>query len=382
MAETNVLKILILTKSVDGGTGTYVKSLAKLSFYLRRAEIKICVLEKPLYRSLNKKFASQCHFFSKNAYPKKYKANINNFLNFIKEGLWLKRLTYSYKPDLLFGVGTHSNLLLMTNRILSLKKSPAILTTHIDLKRTLLDKSTPILAFFLKAAISFFYKKAEINICVSKGLKKSLARDFYLPRNAKTIYNGIEIKKRPKPSSLSLKKPIFITITRLTEQKDNKTLIKAFKKVVREIPKAKLFIIGDGPMKSGLVRLVKNLKVEKNVKFKGWVKNVNSFLKKSNVFVLSSKREGLPYVLIEAMSLGKAIISTNSPYGPKEILSNGKYGILTPVFDENSLTKAMLKLSRDKNIYRYYALKALERARDFSEEKMLTLYASTIEDLL
>jgi glycosyltransferase involved in cell wall biosynthesis len=127
---------------------------------------------------------------------------------------------------------------------------------------------------------------------------------------------------------------------------------------------------------------VSRLGLSRKISFLGWVKNISPYLKKSDIFVLSSKREGFGYVLIEAMSQGKPVISTNTPYGPSEILDNGKYGILVPMGDEEAMKRAILKLLTDKKKYHYYAKKAFERSEFFSLDKMLRAYKKLIVGLI
>jgi glycosyltransferase involved in cell wall biosynthesis len=83
-------------------------------------------------------------------------------------------------------------------------------------------------------------------------------------------------------------------------------------------------------------------------------------------------------VLLEAISQGLPIISTNAPYGPSEVLGNGKYGILTPVGDEEKMAEAMIELLSNKKRYNHFARKSLERVKFFSEEKMLKAYMQLI----
>ncbi len=82
------------------------------------------------------------------------------------------------------------------------------------------------------------------------------------------------------------------------------------------------------------------------------------------------------------MSQGLPVISTNSLFGPSEVLDNGKYGIFVPIGDEKKMANAILRLLTSKKKREYYARKSLERVRFFSEEKMLRKYIELIKDLL
>jgi len=371
------LKLMIVAKSIDGGTGTFVESLLKLPY-----SPKVLVLEKPFFRKLITSQAKYFYFFSKQK-PNisKYHPSLSGVTSFTKEMFWLKENIKTFKPDLLLGVGAHANVLIMINKILFSQNIPAILTTHIELKATFSEKATPFLRFVLQKVVGILYKRAEMVVCVSTGVAQSLKKDFRLKKTPKVIHNGINTPKKIKLTPLKTKAPVFITITRLVNQKDNQTLIKAFRLVLDKLPEARLLILGDGPQKPKLLKLTKKLSLDRQVEFIGWVKNTSPYLRKANIFVLSSKREGFPYSLLEAMSQKKAVISTKAPHGPAEILDNGKYGLLVPLGKASFLANAMLKLAVRKKLYEKYAQRALKKSQDFSEDKMLAKYQKLITRL-
>ena len=102
-------------------------------------------------------------------------------------------------------------------------------------------------------------------------------------------------------------------------------------------------ILGEGNERDKLEKLVFELGIDSDVSLPGFQNNAYSFLRHASVFVLSSLWEGLPTVLIEALACGTPIISTDCPSGPREILEDGKWGILIPVDDEDALVTAIQK---------------------------------------
>jgi N-acetylgalactosamine-N,N'-diacetylbacillosaminyl-diphospho-undecaprenol 4-alpha-N-acetylgalactosaminyltransferase len=370
-------KILIVTKSVDGGTGTFVKSLSQVKKYLNSgSDIQIVALEKPSFRKIHTKPEIK-YLRRKKHYPEIYKITPRGILDFFEERAWIKKEINSFNPDVVIGIDIHCNLLIESIR-LSKNSFESILTTHIDLKRTLEDKSTPLANFALKSLAKFFYSQANTNICVSRGLKNDMKAYFGL-KNVKYIYNGLRVKISSKPKNPPKDNFTFITYARLFEQKDHKTLLEAFSNIKRK--GTKLFVGSDGPLRKELASYSKKLGVSDRVTFLGWTKNKSKHLKKADAFVLSSKREGFGYVLIEAMQYGLPIVSTDTKYGPKEILDNGNYGLLVPVGNVPKMRNAMEKLMSDKAIYQSLSKKALERSKYFSEEKMLRNYARIIDKL-
>ena len=133
----------------------------------------------------------------------------------------------------------------------------------------------------------------------------------------------------------------LINIGRLTNQKDQITILKAINLIKNSI-KLKLLIIGKGSELYNLNKYIINHDLKKIVKCIGYKSNPYPYIKKSDIFILSSIYEGLPNVLLEAMFLKKFVISTNCPTGPYEILNNNKYGKLIPIKDYRILSETIL----------------------------------------
>jgi len=120
-------------------------------------------------------------------------------------------------------------------------------------------------------------------------------------------------------------------------------LIRAFAKV-RKSFECRLVVLGDGELRPNIERLVSDLELDNDVVLPGFVDDPYSWMSRSSLFVLSSYREGLPTVLIEAMACGAPVISTDCPSGPSEILEGGKWGELVAIGDVSGLAKKMLEV--------------------------------------
>lgn len=199
----------------------------------------------------------------------------------------------------------------------------------------------------------------------------------YLKGRVNKIYNpfdfeGINVLSEDE-TSLSqedkelLKDDYIIAVSRLdTVQKDYDTLLKGFKLCKKSGLKEKLYIVGDGPNRKEIEELVKILDMQKDVIFLGRRKNPFIWMKNAQYFVHSSKYEGFGLVLVEAMSLGKCVISSSCKVGPKEILGNGKYGKLFEVGDINGLSEILINISFNSEERREYEVLGLERKNIFS----------------
>lgn len=134
--------------------------------------------------------------------------------------------------------------------------------------------------------------------------------------------------------------PVVLGAGRLTIQKDFVCLIRAFAEVREQIP-SRLVILGDGALKDELTALAHELGVADFVDFAGFQPNPYKFMKAADLFVLSSRWEGSPNVLTEAIAQGTPVVSTDCPSGPIELLQRGRYGPLVPVGDHHALAAAM-----------------------------------------
>jgi glycosyltransferase involved in cell wall biosynthesis len=167
--------------------------------------------------------------------------------------------------------------------------------------------------------------------------------------------------------------PVVLAAGRLCEQKGFATLIAAFAQV-RAQRSARLLIIGEGPERKRLEAEIRRRNLGDAVRLEGFVDNPFAYMRRAKLFVLSSLWEGLPGVLIQAMACGTPVVSTDCPSGPREILEDGRLGLLTPAGDSAALAEAILA-TMDKP----RAEDALrERARDFSLDKITGQYLDVL----
>ena len=198
--------------------------------------------------------------------------------------------------------------------------------------------------------IGRFYPWANGIIVVSQGVRDDMAQLTNIsPKRITVIYNpsvvGTEVLEKAQaaldhPWFKPDQPPVLIAVGRLQIQKDYPTLIKAFAEV-RRVRSARLLILGEGNEREFLETLIEDLGLEQDVSLPGFVMNPYAYMSRASLFVLSSRWEGLPTVLIEALCCGTPVVSTDCPSGPREILKDGKYGLLTPVGDINALARAI-----------------------------------------
>ena len=134
--------------------------------------------------------------------------------------------------------------------------------------------------------------------------------------------------------------PVVLAAGRLVQVKDYPTLLRAFAEVARSRP-ARLVILGQGPDREGLLELAARLGIEDRFDLPGFDVNPFRYMARASVFVLSSRYEGFPNVLAQAMACGTPVVSTDCRSGPSEMLEDGRWGRLVPVGDWQAMARAI-----------------------------------------
>jgi GalNAc-alpha-(1->4)-GalNAc-alpha-(1->3)-diNAcBac-PP-undecaprenol alpha-1,4-N-acetyl-D-galactosaminyltransferase len=163
------------------------------------------------------------------------------------------------------------------------------------------------------------------------------------------------------------RKPQIVAMGRMVEQKGFDLLLGAFARCVRNgLAGWNLLILGDGPDGGNLEKVADTMGIRELVSMPGRVRNPEKILSESSIFVLSSRFEGFPNALLEAMSCSMAVISFDCPSGPKDIIQHGENGILVPLPDEEKLSAAIDELARDEALRTRLGTRAAEVADRYS----------------
>ncbi len=240
-------------------------------------------------------------------------------------------------------------------------------------------------SIFSRQVYKWAYKMADCYIGVSKGVSESIKEYYNVDKKRiHTVYNpvvdgSIEEMKGEEVSHEWFRgdKTVISSMGRIHKQKDYETLLKAFSEV-RERKKAKLFImgdVGDRVYYERIKRIADSKEIGRHVHFAGFVKNPFAVLSKSSLFVLSSRHEGLPGSLIQAMACGCPVVSTDCPSGPAEITRGGEIGRLVPTGNPKKLAESILLELEDPSPEE----KLLSRAKRFSLDRSVSSYIDVIK---
>ncbi len=238
-----------------------------------------------------------------------------------------------------------------------------------------------LVPFFMK----LLYPRANAVAGVSAGVARDLEQELGLEKETVQVLNNPVVNEDllaqsqadlDHPWFAANLPPVFLAVGRLNPQKDFPNLLCAFAQV-RQQKFARLIILGEGQERQKLEKIIDSLGIAEDVLMPGFVKNPYAYMKRASCLVLSSREEGLPTVLIEAMACGCPVVATNCPSGPDEILDNGAYGHLVPIENSEALAEAIIKtLENPPNTERL-----IQRANEYSTEKVVATYLSLLNAL-
>ena len=239
---------------------------------------------------------------------------------------------------------------------------------------------------FKKIIFKLTYSLADLVIVNSLEFKRELwskvkIKSFciYNPLNKKEILKKSKkkIKDNPFKKKGTLK---IINIGRLVDQKNQITLLRAIN-YLKDFIKIEALIIGQGKNELVLKQYIKDNNLEKFIKIFNYKKNPYPYIKLCDIFILTSLYEGLPNVLLETITLNKSVISSNCKTGPKEILENGKGGILFKTSSYKDLSKKIIEFVKNKkrNVkMRKIAFKSLKK---YNFDKNMNEYLNRINQI-
>lgn len=316
----------------------------------------------------------------------------------IPENIQVHYLTSTKKQSLLDKITDYPKIFIRFNRIIkqqnisisiSFLTRPNLLNCLLkmsipNVKVIISERSYPSIAYassiwrfrLYKILLPILYNKADAVFANSNFIADDLNTNFSIRKKVHVIYNPVAYPEEVTIKKFDASYPLkMVTIGRMNPIKNQKLILEALKIASG---KFELTLIGDGILKEELILKSKELQ---NIRFTGIINTVNEELVEHDVFVLTSNSEGFPNALLEAMAMGKAVISTNCLSGPLEILNNNvsisikkgeffpaQYGILININDVHALKNAIQYLYNHPDLIENYSKLSRERAKDFKIE--------------
>lgn len=299
---------------------------------------------------------------------------------------WFKlaRLLRELSPDVTLSMSTMGNLTACLGHFVGRIASPLIVAEHNTLSQAWgFSRARLRWVSFLKGLL---YRRAEHVVSVSRGVSDDLARHTRIPdRKMRVIYNPVVARGFHERASAKVDHPwfhdgsrIILAASRIVAQKDFPMLLESFRQL-RSERSARLLILGDGELREPMEKLAQELGIADDVDFLGFIVEAPAYMKRCTVFALSSRYEGLPVALIEAMASGVPVVSTDCPSGPAEIITHGRDGLLVPVGDPAAMAAAFKELLDDPGLRESIGRAGRERAQHFTVENLLPQYEQLLQ---
>lgn len=233
------------------------------------------------------------------------------------------------------------------------------------------------------------YGQADCVITVSKGMVGEVERLYPATKGRiRTIYNCADyslidqVARGNVTDQVEKGRPLFLWVGRLVALKRPDILLAAFDRLCRNID-AELWICGEGPLRKRIEGEIKLRGLTDSVCMLGFVENPYELMLKADIFVLTSDYEGLGYVLVEAQGLGLPVVSTRCPYGPEEVVVDGKTGFVVEVGDVDKLAEQMLKLAVNPELRSAMGGAARELIRKkFAVETIMPIWEALFSELV
>lgn len=282
----------------------------------------------------------------------------------------LAKWIHKNKPHVVFSALTHVNVVAALAKKISGHQCKLILSEHSTISNLPMLNNNKY-----KFIFKFFYKQADYIVAVSSGVKDDIVETLKV-NSKKTIvinnpvYPNFFITEKIDFNVFFKKKPekLILSIGRLEPEKNYLNLLKAFNKVKKEYF---LVILGEGSERKVLEKYILDNNLSERVLLPGFVKDPFVWINSGDIFVSSSNIEGFGNAIVEAMSYGVNIVSTDC-VGPREILADGKYGLLVEKNNPDQLFESINKLLNRPDMFDKKEIK--DRAKDFSEAIILSKY--------
>lgn len=341
------MKILFVINSLKSKSGTERVAIELANKLSARATYDVTLLNRESIKT-------------NTAYPVsdnvKVVALSGNFFQFYNK---LKKHVSSYSYDIVI-VHNMGKLALLCTLLPKIKKMVTL--EHVSFVSR--PKKIQILS-------KFFYKRIDQVVTLTQKDKEEFD-NFHSKVIVISNFSPFPIVSEPPQSNKQI-----VTIGRLTDQKNYIHLLKAWKKIYQIIPEWHLNIYGEGEHKKMLQNYIEKNALQRII-LKGSTSNVQQVYKQSNFFVMSSKYEGLPMVLVEAQSFGLPIVSYDCPFGPSDVIEDHENGLLVENQNNEALADAIFKLATSPNMLVQFSKNSLLNAKKYQPEQVLKVWIEKV----
>ncbi|MCK4518047.1 glycosyltransferase, partial [Candidatus Babeliales bacterium] len=307
----------------------------------------------------------------------------------IKQARRLASIARKRRARLVISFLPYTNAIAILGKIWFHRKLKVIVNVH-SVKSRILEEEAPFDRSLIRFLVRKLYGKADLIVAVAEGVKKDLVDNFKLPSDKIQVMNNpidleriraLAFEKVNHPWLIKKDLPIVVAVGRLVKVKGFDLLIEA----VAMLPKqrgCRLMIIGQGEDRLALEEQVNKLGLTHRVAFLGFRKNPWKYMKHADCLVLSSRSEGFPNVIGEALAINLPIIATDCSLSVREYLQDGRYGILVPSENISELAGQLERILYDNNLKQRFARRAGKRAEHFSLHRIVEPFETTLKQVM
>ncbi len=293
-------------------------------------------------------------------------------------------LVFRHEPAIVFLV-MDALAVLGIPALLSLGKRRPKIVPIVQAPPSISQQATRFGRVVVLPGIRHLFHHADRVIALSHGVRSDLvALDPRIEAVSTVIHNACVDERIEAPPDVELPRtnaPVVLAAGRLHPQKDYPTMLNAFAKVHRATG-AELWILGEGAERSAVEAQIARLELGSAVRLLGFQRDPAAFMRRANVFCLSSYYEGFGNVIVEAMASGAPVVSTACPHGPSEIITDGQTGLLVPVRDSEALSQALIRILRDDPLRARIAAAGKARSMDFHAKTIASAYSDEMERIV
>lgn len=293
----------------------------------------------------------------------------------------LSRLVQELKPDVVFSTSSGTNM-------------AAVLAARNSGCRAVISERSIVLNGGLSAAKvaqwglkALVYRMSDVVTAVSRGVADDMARKLLLRKERIHVLLNPVVDEEIGPLA---QQPVdhewfakgnqtILSVGRLQPVKGHLVLVEAFSRVRKELSDARLVIIGEGPERSAIEDRIGSLGLSDNVKLLGFQSNPMPYFRNAAVFALTSRNEGLPNVLIEAMACGLPVVATDCPPGMKEFVTDGVNGFLVPVDDRRLISERIIQVLKDNRLAARFSENGQKSSAEYTTKSVIARYEIAIE---
>ena len=359
-------KIAFVLPSLGSGGAERVLSILANKF-VEDFDVMIITLYKcqpfyPLKKEINLNYCRETYLDS----PTKWQSLKNHWMIFYN----LNKLLKNHGIDVCIGFMTTANIYLSI--FSKINNIPCIISERIHPEFHKLNK---FWQFMRRQTYGF----ANVLVVQTDSIK-SYFEKFIEKKNIKIIKNPLASGLIQKRDIKHPREQIILNVGRLDAQKNQDLLIKAFANVDNE--GWKVVLVGEGELRMTYETLITSLNLEQKIELVGIDSNIDTYYNNASIFVFTSRYEGFPNALTEAMYFGMACISTDCPSGPSDLIDTDYNGFLIRVEDQEALEVKLKILMADSELRNQMGLKAMERTKEFEPEVILDIWKNLINEVL